>query len=107
MRSNYLKTLKTAVLAVTVLLLGVSVSVAQQQINLTAAPANLVVPDGSTVPMWGYSCGTAVTGSTATCAKSNPAATGWSPVVITVPTGQGLTLNLTNSLSFGANSVPT
>src|SRR5882757_2317029 len=107
MRSNYLKTLKTAVLAVTVLLLGVSVSVAQQQINLTAAPANLVVPDGSTVPMWGYSCGTAVTGSTATCAKSNPAATGWSPVVITVPTGQGLTVNLTNSLSFGANSVPT
>jgi hypothetical protein len=36
MRSNYLKTLKTAVLAATVLLLGVSVSFGQQQINLTA-----------------------------------------------------------------------
>ncbi len=38
------------------------------------------LPDGSAVPMWGYSCGAAVTGSTATCAKLNPAAAGWSPV---------------------------
>ncbi len=37
MRSNYLKaTLKTAVLAISVLLLGASVSFAQQQVNLTA-----------------------------------------------------------------------
>ena len=90
MRFNYLKaTLKTAVLAATVLLLGAGVSVAQQQVNLTAAPATATLPDGSAVPMWGYSCGAAVTGSTATCAALNPAATpaGWSPVVITVPHG--------------------
>src|SRR4051794_4796670 len=74
---------------------------AQQQINLTAGPATLTLPDGSTAPMWGYSCGPAVVGSTATCAKSNPTAPGWSPVVITVPTGQGLVVNLTNNLSFG------
>jgi hypothetical protein len=121
MRSNYLKeTLKTAVLAVTILLLGVGVSVAQQQVNLTAGPTTLTMPDGSSVPMWGYSCGAAVTTPTpslATCLNLNPyapAATtttpaGWSPVVITVPTTAtgGLTINLTNSLTFGANSVPT
>ena len=61
--------------------------------------------------MWGYNCGAAVTGSTATCAALNPHATGaWSPVVITVPTGAagGLTINLTNSLSFlNGNTLPT
>ena len=108
MRSNYLKTLKTAVLAISVLLLGVSVTVAQQQINLTAGPTAITLSDGTSVPMWGYTCGAVVSGSTATCAKSNPAATGWSPVVITVPTGQGLQINLTNNLSFAnGNSVPT
>ena len=110
MRSNYLKaTTKKAVLAVTILLLGVGISVAQQQVNLAAGPSTVALPDGSVVPMWGYSCGAAVAGSTATCAKLNPTATGWSPVVITVPTTAtgGLAINLTNNLTFGANSVPT
>ncbi|HEY6924622.1 MAG TPA: Ig-like domain-containing protein, partial [Steroidobacteraceae bacterium] len=113
MRSHYLKTLKTAVLAISVLLLGASVSFAQQQVNLIAGPANATLPDGNVVPMWGYTCGTLVSGSTATCSAANPAVvttpasltaaavmTGWSPVVITVPTGQSLQINLTNSLSF-------
>src|SRR5467141_2279684 len=116
MRFNHLKaTLKSAVLTVTVLLLGAGVAVAQQQVNLTAAPTSTTLPDGTVVPMWGYSCGGAVTGSTATCAALNPAslattttAATWSPVVITVPAGQGLTINLTNSLSFlNGNTVPT
>jgi len=82
-RSNYLKaTLKTAVLAVTILLLGVGVSVAQVSVGLTAAPNTLTLPDGSIVPMWGYTCG-AVSGGT--CSALNPKSTGWSPVVITVP----------------------
>jgi Bacterial cadherin-like domain/Bacterial Ig domain len=50
--------------------------------------------------MWGYACGDVVSGSTATCSKLNPAATGWSPVVITVPTGQDLEIDLSNNLSF-------
>src|SRR5438309_3958682 len=112
MRFNYLKaTLKTAMLAVSVLLLGAGVAVAQG--NLTAQPTSTTLPDGTVVPMWGYSCGAAV--APATCVSLNPHApaaigttpAGWSPVVITVPTGQVLTINLTNSLSFGANSVPT
>jgi hypothetical protein len=107
MRSNYLKTLKTAVLAISVLLLGASVSFAQQQVNLTAGPTTITLPNGSSVPMWGYSCGAAASGSSATCAKANPLATAWSPVVITVPTVQSLQINLTNNLTFGANSIPT
>ena len=92
---------KIALLILAVLFFGSDRLLAQQQINLTASPASLTLPDGTTVPMWGYSCGAAVTGSTATCASLNPnAGATWSPVVITVPAGQGLTINLTNSLSF-------
>jgi hypothetical protein len=96
-------------LAVSALLLAGGAAVAQQQVNLTAAPASALLSDGSSIPMWGYSCGTAVSTSTATCAALNPGAAGaWSPVVITVPTGQALTINLTNSLSFtNGNTVPT
>src|SRR5271168_3286451 len=87
--------LKAAVLAASILLFGASASFAQQVVNLTAAPTTTVLPDGSTVPMWGYFCGTAATGSTVACTALNPlsAATTvapitpatWSPVVITVP----------------------
>src|SRR5215470_6681738 len=103
MRSNYLKTLKTAVLAVTVLLLGAGLSFAQ--VSLTAGPTTLTLPDGTTVPMWGYTCG-AVT-APATCARLSSNAAGWSPVVISIPTGQTLQINLTNSLTFGGNNLPT
>ncbi len=73
MRSNYLKeTLKTAVLAVGILLLAAGVAVAQ--VSLTAQPTMLTTPDGSQVPMWGYTCGAAVTGNIGTCAPLNGAA---------------------------------
>jgi hypothetical protein len=116
MRSTTLKSiLKTAMFAVAGLLLTASASFAQQQINLTAGPATATMPDGTAVPMWGYTCGAVVPLSTATCVALNPAATAgvWSPVIITVPTGQSLTINLTNNLTFtpiGAttpNTVPT
>src|SRR5882762_8374431 len=97
MRFNFLKSsLKTAVLATSILLLGASLAVAQS-VSLTAAPANLTTPDGATVPMWGYTC-TAVV-APATCTSLNPAAAAgtWSPVVITVPPGP-LAITLTNSL---------
>src|SRR5215469_15519954 len=100
MRLNSLKAIvKAAVLGASVLLFGAGITSAQQQINLTAGPSTITLPDGNAVPMWGYTCGTAATSSTATCANTKP--TGWSPVVITVPTGAtgGLTINLTNSLT--------
>src|SRR5713101_9141089 len=122
MRMNNIKAiLKAATLAVAALLLTAGASFAQQQVNLTAAPTTTTLPDGTTVQMWGYSCGTAAanTAPAATCAALNPASVStvvgvpstWSPVVITVPTGQVLTINLTNSLSVTTgtvtNSVPT
>jgi len=105
---SYKSLLTKSGLAASVLLLSSSAAFAQQQVNLTAAPTTVGLPDGSSVPMWGYSCGTVAAGSLASCAKSNPAATGWSPVVIRVPSGQSLTINLTNNLTFAnGNSVPT
>jgi Bacterial Ig domain len=92
---------------------GAALALGQQQVNLTAAATAATMPDGTSVPMWGYSCGTAVSGSTATCNPLNPPSTGWSPVIITVPTGQSLAINLTNNLSFTpsgsstANNIPT
>src|SRR4051794_10493616 len=107
MRLKHIRVFKTAVRAGSVFLVGAALAWGQQQVNLTAGPTNISLPDGTSVPMWGYSCGAAVGGSTASCAKLNPTATGWSPVVITVPTGQGLTINLTNSLSFAnGNTIP-
>src|SRR5712692_10282325 len=122
MRMNNIKAiLKAATLAVAALLLTASASFAQQVVNLTAAPTTTTLPDGTTVPMWSYFCGTAAANvaPVATCAALNPASVStvvtvpstWSPVVITVPTGQALTINLTNSLSVTTgtvtNSVPT
>ena len=102
MRANNLtKTVKTAVLGTTVLLLLAVVSFAQT-INLTAAPASALLPDGQSVPMWGYSCNDAGTG--ATCAALGGAGS-WSPVLITVPVASSgstnLTINLTNNLPAG------
>jgi hypothetical protein len=110
MRTNNLKSILKAALRVACILpFAAVVALGQQQVNLTAGPSTATLLDGSAVPMWGYTCGAVASGSTATCAKLNPAATGWSPVVITVPTtaAGGLTINLTNSLTFGANGIPT
>ena len=100
---------RTIILLTAVLLFAAGMAVAQQQINLSAGPATTVLPDGTVVPMWGYTCGAAVAGSAATCAALNtnaPIAT-WSPVVITIPTGQTLQINLTNNLMFPTTGTPT
>ena len=126
---NFRARLRAVLLASGFFLLATVLGFGQNtQINLTAGPTTLTLPDGNVVPMWSYFCGSAVTGSTAACAALNPnapAATattpaGWSPVVITVPAGTAaapatLTINLTNNLSFtpttpagaAANPVPT
>src|SRR5256714_190206 len=103
MRTNNMKAILKGALRVVCILPFAAVAAFGQTVNLTAGPATATLPDGSAVPMWGYSCGAPVAG--ATCAKLNPAAAAgvWSPVVITVPPGP-LTISLTNSLP---NSVPT
>src|ERR1700756_2591192 len=102
MRINYFKALVQAAVTTACILLGAAAAFGQQQVNLTAGPTSVTLPDGSTVPMWGYSCGSVVSGSLATCAALNKGVAGWSPVVITIPTGQTLQINLTNNLSFAA-----
>ncbi|MEP6883303.1 MAG: hypothetical protein ABJC66_01010 [Gammaproteobacteria bacterium] len=103
-------------LAASVLLLASHAALAQT-VNLAAGSTMSTLPDGQTVPMWGFTCAAtaSVPDSGATCAAANPNAGGnWSPVVIRVPyasTGTNLTINLTNNLSFtagtGTNGVPT
>ncbi len=121
MQTNHFKVILKSAARVLAILPFAAVASGQQTINLTAAPTTTTLPDGTVVPMWGYFCGTAVTGSTAACAALNPGSAAtlttpatWSPVVITVPTGQSLTINLTNNLSFTpatgsttANIIPT
>ena len=113
MRTNYLKaTVRTAILAMTVLLLMAGVSSAQT-VNLTASQQATTLSDGNPIPMWGWTCGTgaaAATGATCTALTYNPltrllnAQTGgtvWQPLLIVVPSAAGganLTINLTNAL---------
>ena len=60
MRTNNCKTiLKAAVRVLGILPFAAVVALGQQVVNLTAGPAATALPDGSTVPMWGYSCGAA------------------------------------------------
>src|SRR5262249_8945698 len=110
MRTNYLKTILSGAVAVAcILLFGAVATFGQVTVNLTAGPSTLTLPDGTAVPMWGYTCGATDTA----CKPLSTNTTGWSPVVITVPTGQNLTINLTNTLAFTPttsttpNNIPT
>src|SRR5579872_4708192 len=94
MRSKSRTMRKAAALAIAGLLAGGGTAYAQT-VNLRAEPTSAVLPNGQSVPMWGYSCTSA---SGASCAAANANANGnWSPVVITVAPGS-LTINLTNNL---------
>src|SRR5258708_6260459 len=111
MRMNK-KTLSTAILVGTALLLTAGIASAQNVVNLTAAQQSTLLPDGNTVPMWGWTCGAVVLTSAATCSAltyntttgaHNPqtGATTWQPPLIVVPYAgatTSLTINLTNSL---------
>ena len=107
---NAVASMKAALRVVCLLPFAAALAFSQQQVNLTAGPATAALPDGSALPMWGYTCTPLAQGvtSTATCAALNKSTTGWSPVLITVPFGQDLTINLSNNLSFAnGNTVPT
>jgi len=116
MQTNHFKAiLKNAARVLAILPFAAAVAFGQTPtINLAASPTTTTLPDGTVVPMWGYFCGAAVTGSTAACAALNPTSATtptWSPVVITVPiaspgTATSLTINLTNNLSFPTTTAP-
>ncbi len=52
-------TLKAAVLVSVFLLFASATGFGQQVVNLMAGSATTTLPDGTTLPMWGYSCGAA------------------------------------------------
>jgi hypothetical protein len=96
---------KTVVFAASILLLPGAGLASAQTVSLKAASTFATLPDGQSVPMWGYTCSSAAV-APATCAALNPGASvsgNWSPVVITVPPGN-LTISLQNSLP---GTVPT
>jgi hypothetical protein len=102
MRSSYYShALKKAVLVLTVLLAAASASFAQS-VTLTATPQATTLPDGNSVPMWGWVCGPA-TGATCTAMNGVPqlGGTTWQPPLITVPSGGTLSITLNNSLPAG------
>ena len=70
--SKWKTTVKAAFLVSALFLIAVGSGFGQAQVNLTAGPTTTTLPDGSVLPMWGYTCGSAVTGSAATCAPLNP-----------------------------------
>ena len=62
------KVTSTAILAATALLLTAGIASAQSVVNLTAAQQSTLLPDGNSVPMWGWSCGTGAAAAVgATC----------------------------------------
>jgi hypothetical protein len=88
-------TLNAAALVSAFLLLAGATGFGQQVVNLTAGPATTSMPDGTVLPMWGYSCGTAATGSTATCSplsgSTSAAATGSLGGIYVLNGGSGYT----------------
>jgi len=96
-------TVKALVLVGGLLLAGTVAAFGQQTINLTAAPAGVTTPDGTSSPMWGYSCGAVVSGSMATClplsGPTSPAASGNIEGVFVVNPGSGYTAAPTVTIS--------
>src|ERR1700722_4010389 len=105
------KALSTAILAGTALLLTAGMASAQAVVNLTASRQSTLLPDGNSVPMWGWTCGTGTAAAAgATCTSLNytngaltpqVGGTTWQPPLIVVPYVAGktsLTINLTNAL---------
>src|SRR5438045_876161 len=64
MRTNNMKAILKGALRVVCILPFAAVAAFGQTVNLTAGPATATLPDGSAVPMWGYSCGAPVAGAT-------------------------------------------
>jgi hypothetical protein len=114
-RTNYSKaktTLKAAILLSVFLLFAAAPGFSQaQQVNLTAGPTTTTLPDGTVIPMWGYTCGAVVAGSTATCTPLSgllsPAAAGALGGIYVVNGGSGYTTAPSVTITPAAGNTPT
>src|SRR3954467_9965679 len=106
--TTFRASLVKAGLAASLLLAASSGAYAQSAVTLTAGPQSTTLPDGQTVPMWGYACG-AISGTGVSCSSMNGAAqvggAAWQPPLITVPFGQPLTITLGNQLAVPTSIV--
>ena len=105
-------TLKAAVLVSVFLLFASATGFGQQVVNLMAGSATTTLPDGTTLPMWGYSCQPLATGvtSSATCAPlsgaSSGAATGALGGIYVVTGGTGYTSAPTVGITPAPGNTP-
>jgi len=103
--------LKAAVTIGALLLFAAANNFAQQVVNLMAGPTTTTMPDGTVIPMWGYTCGAAVAGSAATCAPlsgiSAGAATGALGGVYVLNGGSGYSSSPTVTITPAAGNTPT
>jgi hypothetical protein len=101
--------LKAAVLSS--FLLVAAVTGFAQVVNLTAGPTTAAMPDGTVVPMWGYTCGAAVTGSAATCAplsgSMSGTATGALGGIYLLSGGSGYSSSPTVTITPATGNTPT
>jgi hypothetical protein len=112
--NSYNRNLSAALIAGFALLGGTSPASAQttvtpSAITLTAVPQATLLPDGQTVPMWGWQCGTgAAAAANASCVAANGQAqtgvTTWQPPLITIATGSSLQITLINKLPAPVNT---
>jgi hypothetical protein len=112
--------LRTAVGASFLLVAGLAAA-ATTTVNLTAQPSTAVLPDGTSVPMWGYCTDDATTAATnpalnnGALLNASPCTTAtalaavnrqWAPgPTIVVPAGNALTIKLTNKLALPTSIV--
>src|SRR5215472_1932390 len=99
MQPNFKAVLKNAAF-VAAILFWVTGSSFAQSVSLTASRQNTVLPDGNTVPMWGWTCAGVTAPATCTALDGTPQLGGltWQPPLITVPTGSGIRITLSNHL---------
>jgi FtsP/CotA-like multicopper oxidase with cupredoxin domain len=101
MKTIYSKSVVRAIVSVSLLAAAGAAAAATTTVNLTAQRMTATLPDGKTVPMWGYCKGT---DQSATPISPNPcpapaATAAWAPgPTITVTSGDTLTINFSNSL---------
>ncbi len=104
--SKSMTTLKAAVLVSAFLLFAAATGFAQA-VNLTAGPTTAAMPDGSVVPMWGYTCGAPASG--ASCAplsgSMSAAATGSLGGIYVLKGGSGYSSATTVTISAPTGAI--
>src|SRR5258705_3256860 len=92
--------------AASLVLLAGSTAMAQSAVTLTAGATTTTLPDGQSVPMWGYTCSAPSVGVTCTALNGAAQTGGWQPPLITVPSGVPLTITLNNGLTLTSTGLP-